>query len=217
MSRAPLSVLFEDEDLLVVAKPAGVLTLGATPAGGRSLVDLLAAQGIAAAPAHRLDRDVSGAVLLARTPAVRERLFDLFRARAVRKTYWALAQGRLAPSGEYKDPIQEERAFARVSARGKPSRTRWRVLAAHARASELEIDLATGRKNQIRVHFAHHGHPLVGERKYARGSDDPFRFRRVALHAWRLAFEHPCSGAAVAVEAPLPADLLALRERAAAG
>ena len=209
-------ILFQDDDLLVVDKPSGVLSVAAPGARGPTLLELLAADGLTAFPAHRLDRDVSGLVLLARSARMQEQLFDLFRERALGKTYWALAQGRLPRStGEYVDPILEERAFARVSARGKPSRTRWKVLAFHPSTSEVEVDLQTGRKNQVRVHFAHHGHALVGERKYARGSDDPYRFRRVALHAWRLAFDHPRSGARLELEAPLPPDLLELRARAA--
>ena len=116
---------------------------------------------------------------------------------------------------EFKDPILDEGHFARISARGKPSTTCWRTLARHARATEVEIELVTGRYNQIRLHFAHHGHPLVGERKYARGKDDPLGCKRVALHAWRIELEHPCGGAPLAVEAPLPVDLRELVARAA--
>jgi 23S rRNA-/tRNA-specific pseudouridylate synthase len=81
----------------------------------------------------------------------------------------------------------------------------------------MEVELVTGRYNQIRLHFAHAGWPLCGERKYARGSEDPLRAKRVALHAWKLSFVHPFSGERVDAEAPLPADLLALREKARQG
>jgi 23S rRNA-/tRNA-specific pseudouridylate synthase len=84
------------------------------------------------------------------------------------------------------------------------------VLAHHAATSVVEVELVTGRYNQIRLHFAHHDQALVGERKYARGRDDPLRAKRVALHAWKLAFPHPLRGQRVAVEAPLPDDLRAL-------
>jgi len=152
--------------------------------------------------------------LLARTPALQQALQNLFRERALRKTYWALALGQpRRAQGEFKYPIDDSAAKARVSAIGKPSSTRWRVLAEHAAACEYEVDLVTGRKNQIRLHFAHAGHALVGERKYARGKDDPFKFKRIALHAWRLAFEHPVTGAEVAVEVPLAAELTALVSR----
>ena len=115
-----------------------------------------------------------------------------------------------------KYPILEEGSFARVSARGKESVTKYRTLRALRTTTAVEIDLVTGRHNQIRVHFAHAGFPLVGERKYARGKDSPVRFRsrRVALHAWKLAFRHPRTGKAIEVEAPLPEDLVELLARA---
>ena len=208
---APIPILFEDEHLLAVAKPAGLLSV---PGAGRDLLAVLAEQGRDALPVHRLDRDVSGIVLLARDPAAQTALQGLFRERAVEKTYWALAIGAPPrPSGEFKFPIDDNAAKARVSAIGKPALTRWRVLRRHARATEFEVDLVTGRKNQIRLHFAHSGLPLAGERKYARGKDDPYRFKRVALHAWRLGFRHPRTGAEIRLEAPLAADLVGLVER----
>jgi RluA family pseudouridine synthase len=212
-----LDILYSDDDLLVVDKPAGLLSVTTPGARGRTVVDALREQGLEVLAVHRLDRDVSGALLLARNEPAREALERLFRARALTKVYWALAQGRLArPEGELKDPILDEGRYARVSARGKPSLTRYRVLRAFAAASEVEVELVTGRYNQIRLHMAHHGHPLVGERKYARGRDDPLGSRRVALHAWRLELTHPGTGAALRVEAPLPEELRRLLERASA-
>jgi RluA family pseudouridine synthase len=216
MSR-PLELLHLDAQLVVVSKPAGLLSVPTPGARGRTVADVLREQGLEVLPVHRLDRDVSGALLLARDEPTRAALEQTFRERRVTKTYWALAQGRLArEAGQFADPILDEGRYARVSARGKPSRTRWRVLARHARATEVEVDLVTGRYNQIRLHFAHHGHPLVGERKYARGKQDPLGGKRVALHAWRLELAHPRDGAALRVEAPLHDDLERLRERAAA-
>lgn len=213
----PIPILFEDEHILVVDKPAGLLSVETGGAPGQSLPEALAGQGIEAIPVHRLDREVSGCVLLARTDAARDALEEMFRARELTKTYWALAQGRVQPAqGAFHFPILEEGPAARVSALGKKSETRYRTLAAFRSSTEVEIDLVTGRKNQIRVHFAHAGFPLVGERKYARGKDSPvhIKSRRVALHAWRLAFPHPITRAKIAVEAPLPADLLDARRSA---
>lgn len=194
----------------MVSKPPGLLSVP-------ELAQRLAEQGIDAQPVHRLDRDVSGALLCARDPATRKALEELFRERAVSKTYWALVAGWMQPSeGAHHFPLVEERGKARVSARGRKALTRYRTLAVHATTTEVEIDLVTGRYNQIRVHFAHAGSPLVGERKYARGKDAPvgFRSRRVALHAWRLGFEHPVSGESLSVEAPLAPDLERLLEKA---
>lgn len=214
--RAPIPILYQDEHLLVASKPPGVLSVGASE-GERALPELLAAEGLDVLPVHRLDRDVSGAILFAKDEATRAALEELFRARALRKVYWALAQGRVEPSdGAWTRPILEEGGFARVSALGKPATTRYRTLRSLATSTELEVDLVTGRYNQIRLHAAHAGHPLVGERKYARGKDSPVRSRsrRVALHAWRLELPHPITGARLELEAPLPEDLVELRERA---
>ena len=216
-ARAPIEFLHRDVRLIVVSKPAGLLSVPGAGGDGLSLPEVLARDGVRAIPVHRLDREVSGATVLALDEETRELLEALFRERALSKTYWALAQGRVRPpQGAMRDPILEGGSFARVSARGKPAVTKYRTLSALRTTTEVEIDLVTGRMNQIRVHFAHAGFPLVGERKYARGKDSPVRFRsrRVALHAWKLAFRHPHTGEEVAVEAPLPPDLVDLRERA---
>jgi RluA family pseudouridine synthase len=215
-----IPILHRDKDLLIVDKPAGLLTVPLHDDGEPDLVGRLAEQGERVIPVHRLDREVSGAVLFARNAATREALEGLFRARTVRKTYWALAAGKVRPKdGEWKFPILEEGSHARISALGQRSITRYRTLEALPSSTALEIDLITGRRNQIRLHAAHAGHPLIGERKYARGKDSPLRLRsrRVALHAWRLRLEHPHSGAVVAVEAALPQDLSELLERARQG
>lgn len=216
--REPIPILFEDPILVIAAKPSGVLSVPTPGAEGATVVDLLARQGIRAQAVHRLDREVSGAILLAKDPDCRAALEQLFRERAVTKRYWALSlHGPARDWGEIKFPILEQGARARVSALGKPSLTRYRVLARGRAANEVDVDLVTGRYNQIRLHFAHSGWPLVGDRKYGRSKDDPFRFPRVALHCSRLAFRSPATGALVDVEAPLPPDLLELRGRAIPG
>lgn len=218
MSR-PIQILHQDERVVVVDKPPGLLSVPDHGARAQSLPEVLREQGLSVLPVHRLDLEVSGVVVFALDEEARAALEALFRERAVEKTYWAMAQGRIQKArGAYCWPIAEQGAHARVSAQGRPSETRWRVLTRHTAATEVEIGLVTGRRNQIRVHFAHAGHPLVGERKYARGRDQKLRFRsrRVALHAWRVAFDLPFAGGRVEVEAPLPEDLRELRERIAA-
>jgi 23S rRNA pseudouridine1911/1915/1917 synthase len=213
----PIRILFEDEHVLVADKPAGLLSVETGGAAGQSLPETLAGQGLDVIPVHRLDREVSGCVLFARTEAARAALEEMFRARELSKTYWALAQGRVHPAqGTFHFPILEDGPAARVSALGKKSETRYRTLTLFATSTEVEVDLVTGRKNQIRVHFAHAGFPLVGERKYARGKDSPvhIRSRRVALHAWRLTFPHPITRARIDVEAPMPEDLVEARRLA---
>ena len=219
-SREPIPILFRDERVLVVAKPAGWLSVPTPGASGFSLPEGLARDGFRVLPVHRLDREVSGAMLFALDEEARSRLEEAFRSRTVGKVYWALAQGRVRPArGTLRAPILEQGSFARVSARGKESVTRYRTIAALPSTTEVEIELLTGRHNQIRVHFAHAGFPLVGERKYARGKDSPVRFRsrRVALHAWKLRLAHPFTGDPIEIEASLPSDLTELRERASRG
>lgn len=214
---APVRLLYEDEFLLVADKPAGKLSVPAAGATTRSLLDDLRAAKHHPLPVHRLDRETSGAILFARDPETRAALEAMFRERSVEKTYWAMAAGRFRTrEGRFSFRILEERGRSSVNPRGQEAETLWRVLAAHPAATELEVDLLTGRMNQIRVHCAHAGHPLIGERKYARGKTSPLplRSRRVALHAWRLKFVHPRGGAVVEVEAPLPEDLMDLRARA---
>ncbi len=213
--RTPLSIVYADEQLLVADKPSGLLTV-AGELDGPSLESVLEEQGMRAKAAHRLDRDVSGCVLCARDPKTLQQLEDLFRERKLEKIYWGLASGHVEPAeGQWKFPLIEERGMARVSARGRSSTTLYRTLARFPLASELEIRLVTGRYNQIRVHAAHVGHALAGERKYARGKDDPLHAARLALHAWRLEFQHPTSGEVVRAQAALPQDLERLRESAA--
>lgn len=210
-------LLHEDKFLVVADKPAGMLSVPTPNAEGRTLLDVLRGLGLGPLAVHRLDRETSGVMVFARDKQTRAALEELFRLRKIQKTYWALVNGRLrAGSGRYDFPIFEKGAIARVAANGQPAETRWRVLAAHPAVTEVEVDLRTGRYNQIRLHFSHAGHPLVGERKYARGKESALalRSRRVALHAWRLAFAHPRSGKRLEVEAPLPADLEDLRARA---
>ncbi|MCY2958786.1 MAG: RluA family pseudouridine synthase [Planctomycetota bacterium] len=218
MSR-PIPILHRDERLLVALKPPGLLSAPERGGAARSLVEVLAEQGIAAQPVHRLDLDVSGAVIFALDDEARLALEALFRERAVKKTYWAMAQGRYQESqGVYRWPIVEDGPDVRVDERrGKPSETRWKVIGRYTVATEMEIDLVTGRRNQIRVHFAHGGHALIGDRRYGRGRDQKLRApsRRVALHAWRLAFDSPFTGGRLEIEAPLTDDLLDLRSEAA--
>jgi 23S rRNA pseudouridine1911/1915/1917 synthase len=214
-SHEPITVLHEDEFLVVVAKPSGLLSVETPGAEGRTVSQALQERGIRAQPVHRLDREVSGALLLAKDPQTRAALEELFRERAVTKRYWALAlMGPKKDAGEIKFPILEQGARARVSAVGKPALTRYRVLARGLGANELEVELVTGRYNQIRLHFAHSGWPLVGDRKYGKFKQDPFRFARVALHSWRLELVHPRTRRDLSVEAPLPPELVELRRRA---
>ncbi len=217
-----LTIIFEDEDLIVVDKPVGVAAhpspgwtgptvIGALAAGGLTL----AAQGAAERQGivHRLDVGTSGLMVVARSVDAYRGLKKAFKDRTVEKTYHALAQGHLDPtSGTIDAPIGRhptaDYRFA-VTSEGRPSVTHYQVLEMMPSASLLEILLETGRTHQIRVHMSALRHPLVGDLTY--GADPTLAARlglsRQWLHAQRLAFTHPVTGRRVEVESPYPDDL----------
>lgn len=223
----PLDILFEDEDLLVVNKPAGLVV---HPGAGRTtgtLVHALLAHcqrlpGIGGVErpgiVHRLDRDTSGVMVVAKTDVAHQSLSNQFKARIVQKRYLALAHGLLVHDrGRVEAPIgRREQDRKRMGVRregGREARTAYRVLRRLPEMTLVELHLETGRTHQIRVHLAHIGHPVVGDQVYggrrerrARGGEEPAE--RQMLHAWRLEFRHPRTGAWLAFSAPPPADFL---------
>jgi 23S rRNA pseudouridine1911/1915/1917 synthase len=235
----PLAVLYEDADLAVLDKPPG---LTVHPGAGQP-TGTLAHRLLARYPeivgvggpgrpgiVHRLDRDTSGALVIARTPAAYRALSRAFAARQVAKTYLAIAYGApTPPAGLIDAPIgrhPQRRQEMTVRPGGRPARTHYRTLAAAAGIALLELGLETGRTHQIRVHLKSLNHPLVGDPVYgeARWKALPRHrqavlrdFPRPALHAWRLRFRHPTTGAEIACEAQVPADLRALWEGVAGG
>ena len=231
MTEPRLPILFEDRFLLAIDKPAGLPSVESEGERGRTCVSELRASHPTAQPVHRLDRDVSGVMLFALDPSTRIALERMFRERSLEKTYLAVVSGTpRPPAGTIRKPIADLGKHARVGGagargrgRGGPARgapraepaiTHYKVVETfRPSASLVEIDLETGRYNQIRLHFAAIGHPLIGERKYARGKDSPVRFRRVALHAWRLALAHPKTAVPLRIESPIPADLDRLLEQ----
>ena len=227
-ARCSLPILHEDEHVLVIDKPAGLLTVPSGPgqrdedtalARVRDYVARLRPRGGFAERVHRLDRNTTGALAFALSREARAGLIQLFRAHRIERRYLAIVEGEPpADRGVVDAPIRDEwvsgrRAVAHESEAGKPARTRWRVREQLAGAALLEIDLDTGRQHQIRVHLAHVGLPVLGDRVYGRGTPGRAAPRRPMLHAQRLAFVHPVSGDRVAVESPLPADLIQVLSR----
>ena len=222
--RIALAVVHEDDDVLVVNKPAGlVMHPGSGNWKGTLLNALLervpATAGLPRAGiVHRLDKDTSGLVVVAKTLEAQTSLVRQLQARTVRREYLALVRGAVKDDGEISAAVgrhPRERTRMAVVAGGKPALTRYRVLKRYAGATLLHCSLATGRTHQIRVHMHSIGHPLVGDpvyrdRRRARADARLDGFPRQALHAARLSFVHPRSGAAVAFEAPVPDDLRAL-------
>jgi 23S rRNA pseudouridine1911/1915/1917 synthase len=157
---------------------------------------------------HRLDKDTSGLLVVARTETSQASLVRQLHERSVKRTYLALVRGKVKAGGSVDAPIgrhPRNRTRMAVVAGGKEAVTHYRVRKSFPGHTLLECDLETGRTHQIRVHLASIGHPVEGDPVYAgRG---PKLFARQALHAWKLAFRHPGNGERVAFESPLPADM----------
>jgi 23S rRNA pseudouridine1911/1915/1917 synthase len=225
--RTKLAILAEDDKFLIVDKPAGLLTV---PTAEREKDTLLARaldylhhrfqRRPSAFVVHRLDKDTSGAVVFARTRDALHGLQESFRRHAIEREYVAIVEGELPGSGVFsadlvRDGGDRRRGVARPGEPGKRAVTHYRTLERLPGATLVSIELETGRTHQIRVHFAAAGHPVLGDRVYGqRGSTEEGRGRRdldvprQMLHARRLGFAHPVSGAPVRVESPPPAEFL---------
>ena len=225
----PLEILYEDREILVLDKPPGVAVhSGAGHRRGTMVHFLLdrypdiASVGGAERPGivHRLDLNTTGAMVVARTEEAYLQLTAAFAERQVHKTYLAVVYGTPKEEiGRIDLPIgrhRHHRQQMQVRSDGRPAVTHYRTLASDMGISRLELGLETGRTHQIRVHMKAMKHPLVGDPVYGEArwrnlprATQPFlrEFPRPALHAWRIAFEHPTTRAKVEIEAPLPADM----------
>jgi tRNA pseudouridine32 synthase/23S rRNA pseudouridine746 synthase len=203
----PLAVLYADETLLVIDKPAGLL---AVPGRGEAGRDCLAARVQARFPdalvVHRLDMATSGLMLFSRSPLGQRSLSSAFAARRVHKRYVAVVEGLVTQdSGVIEAPLAADwprrpRQMVDLQ-RGKPALTRWRVLARADDSTRLELEPVTGRSHQLRVHLQSIGHPILGDPLY---STQPQRSPRLLLHACRLAFTHPARDEECVFESPPP-------------
>lgn len=222
----PLDVVYEDEDLLVVNKPTGMAVHPSPGHSGHTLVNAvlarcpeLAGVGGEERPGivHRLDKDTSGLIIVAKNERAQLSLSRQFKQRQVEKVYLALVHGRLKPEeAVIEAPLARHPRYRQrmaVMEGGREARTRYRVLRYLNGYSLAEVTALTGRTHQIRVHFAALGHPVVGDAVY--GKPSPLLPRQF-LHAFRLTFRHPRTGERLRLEAPLPADLREALERAAA-
>jgi 23S rRNA pseudouridine1911/1915/1917 synthase len=228
----PLTVLYEDEDLLVVDKPAGLVVHPAAGHARGTLVNALlfhcqdlSGIGGVLRPGivHRLDKGTSGLMVVAKSDAAHQGLAAQFKKHEVGKIYLALVYGNPreeegcceAPVGR---DVADRKKMSTRSRRGKAARTHWRCLTRYGVATLLQVEIATGRTHQIRVHLQHTGYPIVGDIVYG-GSKHPSTLSdtllraklkalsRPALHAGRLTFTHPVTGAALSFDSPLPPDL----------
>jgi 23S rRNA pseudouridine1911/1915/1917 synthase len=219
-----LAIAYEDDALLVIDKPAGlVMHPGSGNWQGTLLNALLHhAPELAAVPragiVHRLDKDTSGLVAVARTLAAQTDLVRQLQARTVQREYLAVAVGDVARGGSVDAPIgrhPSRRTTMAVVATGRPARTHYDVIERYGAATLLRCRLETGRTHQIRVHLASLGHPLLGDPAYGRKATQAFT--RQALHAFRLGLVHPVTRAPCSWESPLPADMAGLLAALRAG
>ncbi|MGU7776394.1 RluA family pseudouridine synthase [Burkholderia sp. MR1-5-21] len=230
----PLDIVYEDDALVVINKPAGLVVHPAAGNwSGTILNGLLHRYGDAAAGlpragiVHRLDKETSGLMVVARTLAAQTDLVRQLQARTVKRRYFALVWGTMPEEGTIdapigRDPRERTRMAVVTGASGKPARTHFRTVDTcmwqRQPVSAIQCDLETGRTHQIRVHCSHVGHPLLGDPVYgrARGKRSvqplPDGFARQALHAWRLGLVHPVTGRTMQWRCPLPDDMNALVE-----
>jgi 23S rRNA pseudouridine1911/1915/1917 synthase len=218
----PLKIVHEDRELIVLDKPAGLVVHPGAGVPDRTLLNALLAHApsLAAVPragiVHRLDKDTSGLLVVAKTVIAQANLVKQLADRTMRRVYLALVQGDPPASGSIDAPIgRDPRARTRMAVlhRGKPSRTSYRVLERFGEATLVECRLDTGRTHQIRVHFQHIRHPLVGDTVYRRGTRHGIAFPRQALHATELSLVHPASGKTMTWRAELPADMKQLLKK----
>ncbi len=221
----PLDILFEDDDLLVINKPAGLVV---HPAPGNRQGTLVSAlfnyapetfgeladdEETRPGIVHRLDKDTSGVMVIAKSPAAYAKLKEDFREHRIDKIYLAIARGRFRDGfGVIDLPIgrDEKNRLKRIVCEegGKEALTKYRRVGEAHGCTLLQVRLYTGRTHQIRVHLAHLGHPVLGDLLYSGGAQcPPFRYRRQLLHAWKLALQHPVTGERMIFTAPPPPDM----------
>lgn len=224
----PIDIIHQDRDLVVINKPPGLVVHPAPGHYTGTLVNALLYwfpdimdinRDLRPGIVHRLDKDTSGVMVVAKTETTLTDLAAQFKERTIKKRYLALVYGAMAqPQGNIDLPIGRHPVHRKkMSVRSRTPRwaaTAWRLKAAYEKYSLLTVDLQTGRTHQIRVHLAAIGHPVVGDsvyggRRVRRDSTDPALapVDRQMLHAWQLAFDHPCQGIRVEFEAPLAPDM----------
>lgn len=220
-----LTVLLEDEHLLVINKAPGMVVHPGAGHSEHTLVNgllhhcqgQLSGIGGVQRPGivHRLDKDTSGCLIVAKTDPAHRRLVEMFQERNMEKTYLALVHGkprmlsgRIEKSIE-RHPVHRNKMSVSEEGDGKAARTDWKILKTMDAASLLECRLHTGRTHQIRVHLASIGHPIVGDQVYGRSAKNPIfdSAKRQMLHAWRIRFEHPILKTSIFCEAPMPSDM----------
>jgi len=213
--RMPLKIVYEDGDLIVIDKPAGLVVHPGAGQPDRTMLNALLAHApsLAGVPragiVHRLDKDTTGLIVVAKNVIAQASLVRQLADRSMRRVYLAVVQGDPPASGIIDAPVGRDvrsRVRMAVSHRGKEARTSYRVLERFGHAALVECRLETGRTHQIRVHFQHIRHPLVGDNVYRRGTRHGVSFPRQALHACELTLVHPSKNTAMTWRAEPPRD-----------
>lgn len=206
VTRKSVEVLYEDPYLLICNKSSGVVSEPSS---------------FPFPPLHRLDKDTTGALILAKQPMIKDKMVEQFRARKVRKEYWAIVDGRVgAPNGKIDNFLEKKGEFQGQTIWGVASKregvralTEWSRLASGDSTTLLQCIPVTGRTHQLRVHLSSMGHPILGDAQYGKVFTSLYKAPRYLLHAYKLSFPHPVLSTIVAVTAPLPEDFtLALQK-----
>ncbi len=212
MTEKRYKIVYEDKWLIVIDKPSGMLVIPTPKKETNTLTDLLNKEldrrGIEANayPCHRLDRETSGLILYSKGKSARKLMMEQFKKREVKKSYIAIVQGAVKKDSD----IIKSDIYNKNKSRSETAITKYSVIQRKGPLSILEVEPVTGRTNQIRIHLQKMGHPVVGESVYAFRKDFNLKFKRAALHAVRIEFKHPITGAALKFESPLPDDMKAL-------
>lgn len=208
-----INIVYEDDYLLIVDKPSGLLTIPTPKKETRTLTGILNEEAkkkqlnLRLYPCHRLDRETSGLIIYAKSKRIQQMMMESFHRQEVHKEYIAFVRGKLKePSGRIKSYIRhDEREEPKLAV------TDFEVVNSFKDFSEIKVFPRTGRTNQIRIHFKQIGHPLLGERKFAFARDFKVKFKRLALHSSRLIFNHPITGKRLDIYSELPPDMERLR------
>lgn len=220
MSLRKINLIYEDEDLLVIEKSAGLLSVATAKETEETAFSILKTyiqkshHRAELYIVHRLDRDTSGILMFAKTKEIQQKLQDNWETTVTKRIYYAVVEGIVQKvEGEIVSSLKENKALTMYSSKtpgdGQKAITRYRVLKSNARYTLLQVSLQTGRKNQIRVHLQDIGHSIAGDKKYGAATDP---LGRLGLHAGILEFFHPVTGKCMHFETPVPAVLEKLFE-----
>jgi len=204
-----IPIVYEDDWLLIVDKPSGLLVIPTPKKESRTLTSILNEDlknrdlSYRLHPCHRLDRETSGLIIYAKGKSIQKKMMDEFRQKKVKKIYIAFVQGALSRNeGEIKSSIEGQSAI-----------TKYKIIEKRNNFTVVEVMPSTGRKNQIRIHFKGIGHPLVGEARFAFRKDYRLKAKRICLHAKALEFLHPITNKFVSIDSELAQDLQGFLKR----